>query len=129
MKRGGPLRRKTPLRARKVTEPPADDAEPATAQRGLDPTIFAAVVKRDQDCQGKQLIGGACKGRLDCHHVWRKGQGGPDHEDNLVLLCRAHHDWVHAHVVPSLALGFLSSSWDGMAGARAAAERRRASWP
>lgn len=129
MKRSGPLKRRTPLRARKATKPPADDPEAVSEHRGLDPAIYAAVVRRDQDCRAKGVIPGVCQGRHDPHHVWRKGQGGPDHKDNLVLLCRFHHNWVHNHVAMSVDFGFLSKAAHGMEGARAAAALRRAIWP
>lgn len=127
--------RKSPKRnaewreAKRATNPQPDDAEPPSGHRGVDPAVYAAVVARDQGCTGRWLIGGQCWGRLDPHHVWRAGQGASDEPDALVLLCRAHHGWVHAHVAWSIEHGFLSHSWDGIEGARAAAALRRASWP
>jgi 5-methylcytosine-specific restriction endonuclease McrA len=32
----------------------------------------------------------------DCHHVVKRSQGGADHEDNIVLLCRRAHDLTDA---------------------------------
>lgn len=32
--------------------------------------------------------------------------------DNLILLCRACHDWVHAHPGKAYARGYLVHSWD-----------------
>ena len=31
----------------------------------------------------------------DLHHVRSRGQGGRDNEQNLVSLCRMHHDLLH----------------------------------
>jgi len=39
------------------------------------------------------LEGSLCRGPIDPHHVVKKSQGGGDH-DNLVPLCRGHHDEV-----------------------------------
>lgn len=33
----------------------------------------------------------------DLHHVKYRSEGGSDHYDNLVALCRPHHDFAHKH--------------------------------
>ena len=38
---------------------------------------------------------GACWGGLDVHHIQSRGSGGGNLEDNLVLLCRKHHNLAH----------------------------------
>lgn len=41
--------------------------------------------------------------RLDCHHIKGRGLGGgsrKDTEDNLIILCRAHHNTAHSLGVP-----------------------------
>jgi hypothetical protein len=42
-------------------------------------------------------------GPLHIHHRRRRSQGGGESWGNLVTLCAACHDWVHAH--PSAARG------------------------
>lgn len=38
----------------------------------------------------------ACAGRIDPHHRWPVGEGGPRCDpDNILLLCRRHHDAAH----------------------------------
>jgi hypothetical protein len=40
-----------------------------------------------------------CRGGLDPHHTWPKG-AYPEHRYDVSkgkVLCRAHHDWAHAH--------------------------------
>jgi hypothetical protein len=32
---------------------------------------------------------------VDAHHIVLRSQGGPDCEDNLIALCRVHHNFVH----------------------------------
>lgn len=54
-----------------------------------------------------------CFGRLDPHHVLRRSQGGQDTPDNLVTLCRAHHDQVHRQVARALILGLLRQPQPG----------------
>lgn len=36
-----------------------------------------------------------CDGRLHLHHIKYKSRGGSDRAENLVLLCRKHHDDEH----------------------------------
>jgi 5-methylcytosine-specific restriction endonuclease McrA len=50
------------------------------------------VIQRDGGCK---MADGTCKGRLSAHHIKR---GGPDTPDNLVTLCRKHHDQVEGTV-------------------------------
>lgn len=100
MKRS-PLRRKTPLKR-----------TPFVVRRkkaqGVPKDIYAQVVLRDQGCRASLLAPDVrCFGRLDPHHVLRKSQGGPDTLDNLVLLCRAHHDHVHRNPAWSKSVGLL----------------------
>ena len=51
--------------------------------------------KRDGCCMiglGRPGKYGACMGVLDPHHIVNKGAGGDDTKENLVTLCRQHHD-------------------------------------
>lgn len=34
--------------------------------------------------------------RLEAHHIWPVAKGGKDDVDNLVLLCKKHHDEIEA---------------------------------
>jgi 5-methylcytosine-specific restriction endonuclease McrA len=100
MKRSGPLERRTPLR--RTTKLKAK-------RRGIAPGLRGEVFLRDGGCRGRPLIPDvACWGRLDPHHILRRSQGGQDTPANLVTLCRAHHDWVHAHPEQSRTLGLLT---------------------
>lgn len=74
--------------------------------------IYQDVLARDMGCRGAGLIRIPCAGRIDPHHVKRRSQGGEDTLDNLISLCRAHHDWVHTHVVAAIELGLLKRAWD-----------------
>lgn len=42
---------------------------------------------------------GACSGGLDVHHIVSRGAGGDDVMENLVLLCRGHHQQVHSGII------------------------------
>lgn len=99
MKRSGPIKRKTPLKRTPIAR---------SKRKGLDESIRAVVFLRDKGCKGSASIPLlSCWGRLDPHHVLRKSQGGQDSPENLVTLCRAHHDWVHANPEASRQLGLL----------------------
>lgn len=73
-------------------------SEKRAAQRGEYEDAVAAAFLRDRwSCHAEKLAGNvACGGRLDPHHVWPTGQGGPRCDpDNIIACCRAHHDWIH----------------------------------
>ena len=44
------------------------------------------------------------------HHVRRRSQGGTDTPENLLGLCRDHHQWVHEHVAEAVELGYLAKT-------------------
>jgi len=96
-----------------------------TKPRGVSWRLRQRVIERDGGCAARWVLRHDCQGRIDPHHVWRKGQGGPDAEWNLVAVCRLAHDWIHTHVDESTHLGYLGASWLGEYGARQAAERRQ----
>lgn len=113
MKRGGPIRRRTPLRATleqvRAWERRSRKALPVH-RRGTPSELRDAALIRDGGCKMRGVAGHGCPpcwGPIDPHHVLPRGRGGPDELSNLVALCRAHHDWVHAHPDLSKPLGLL----------------------
>ena len=54
-----------------------------------DPELLKKISK--MKCQ----IGRNCKGRVDPAHVTSKGAGGDDTEENVMPLCRKHHNQWH----------------------------------
>jgi hypothetical protein len=44
-------------------------------------------------------IGGPCQGASDVHHIVYRGRGGDDVPENGIILCRAHHRYVHQNNV------------------------------
>lgn len=98
MKRS-PLKRKTPLRTRSTLK---------SKPKPVPSDIYAEVVLRDKGCVAQRIVPEVkCAGRLDPHHVLMRSQGGQDTAENLKTLCRAHHDWVHAHPAASYDLDLL----------------------
>ena len=102
MKRSGSLRRATPLK-----RSPMKRSRP----KPVPSDIYAEVAKRDGGCVARRLVPEVpCWGRIDPHHILPRGRGGPDTAENLACLCRAHHDWVHAHPAQGYDLGLLKKS-------------------
>lgn len=98
MKRSGPLRRRKPLRAR--GRPRQVSAKRlGRIEVWFDRDTHARIRRRDGNCvapgRGHPL---PCEpGRRQVHHVKFKSRGGGDEDSNLVLVCPAHHRWIHAH--------------------------------
>lgn len=69
------------------------------------------VLARDgHRCQAPTGTGALrCDRGLVVHHI--SGRSGPEPHDpeNLVTLCRVHHDWVHAHPDEARVLGLYGS--------------------
>ena len=124
MKRSGPLRRLTPLRTRstlkrtKSLERTAlgDQLRRSSRKRkalGVPKPIRDQVLARDQGCRALRLVPEIrCFGPIDPHHVLRRSQGGKDTVENLIAVCRAHHDWIHQHPAKSYSLDLLRRSGD-----------------
>lgn len=64
---------------------------------------------------------GLCEARIDgvctevgehVHHVRRRSQGGADDPSNLLMVCRADHDWIHANPEKARELGLLARMFD-----------------
>lgn len=104
-----PLKRKTPLRgASALRRSPMKQTR--SKKLAVPKEVYSEVVLRDGGCVARRLVPDiACYGRLDPHHVLRRSQGGLDTADNLVTLCRAHHDWVHANPARARQLHLLKS--------------------
>jgi 5-methylcytosine-specific restriction endonuclease McrA len=59
-------------------------------------TLQRVVYRRDGACMvGMDLDYGPCSEGRDAHHITHRGAGGDDVEENLITLCRRHHDMVH----------------------------------
>ena len=51
---------------------------------------------RDGICLAGFFLKEPCCGGLDAHHIKTKGSGGGDNPENLITLCRGHHNDAHA---------------------------------
>jgi hypothetical protein len=115
MKRSGPLSRLTPmppprqrLRARRQRRT-ARDRRDAADERS------ARLIVRERSgglCEAGALLHlpGYVRGTDYAHRVRR--DVGPWCPSNALLLCRAHHDWCHAHPDAARKLGWLLRTTD-----------------
>ena len=57
--------------------------------------VLDVVNKRDGRCMYGLLHGGCSEGK-DPHHIKSRGSGGGDEPENIITLCRRHHNDAHA---------------------------------
>ena len=88
------------------------------AERAEREAVKRRVRARDRTCQARERgAPGRCGGPLDVHEViprsaWRKGYLV---DDNCMLVCRDHHDWIDNHPEqdgPAHTLGLHGFSWE-----------------
>lgn len=79
------------------------------AEQNARRATYARVTRRDgKRCRVCGKAGG------DHHHILARSQGGRDTDGNLLLLCRACHDYRHAQLIriTGNAEGRVSVWWD-----------------
>ncbi len=124
MKRGGWLRRLTPLEARTRLRPVSVKR---LRERPIRATVRSLVIERDgSGCYAGQVINRrrataitsgwpmTCAGILDVHEVIPRSAwpGGHLVVSNCRLVCRKHHDWIDAHEITAATLGLHGYSWE-----------------
>lgn len=99
MKRGGPLRRRTPLRA--VGKKGRLDAAGVRAAK-------AELLLRSQGRCEARGFSPLCTGYgIHAHHVVRRSQGGRNEPSNLLWVCHPCHERIHACPADALVAGLL----------------------
>jgi 5-methylcytosine-specific restriction endonuclease McrA len=63
--------------------------------RIVDEEAVRRVRKRDGVCLYGLIAKDGCSGGTDVHHIVSRGAGGGDTMDNMILLCRRHHNLAH----------------------------------
>jgi hypothetical protein len=99
--------RKTPLRSRARLKPMSVKRRRDLVKRKA---VREFVLGRDGGCVARDKLPQiACSGVLDVHELVRRSQwrAGWLVADNAIVLCRAHHDWCHAHPLEARNLGLL----------------------
>jgi hypothetical protein len=79
--------------SRVITDGPSQVLDVGRTTRTIPPAIRRAVTARDRHCVADGCL--RASHHCDVHHIvfWR--DGGPTSLDNLALLCRRHHVFVH----------------------------------
>lgn len=94
MKRGGPLRRKTPLergsRLKRSTRLAPRRERQRRSGRKLDPDFLAIV--RTLPCVARDILGHVCFGPTDPDHLGPRPYGRKADDDTAVPLCRRAHE-------------------------------------
>jgi 5-methylcytosine-specific restriction endonuclease McrA len=99
MKRGGPLKRKTPLC--KVTKNKVKRAKlkiPTAVRKAVQERSKFQCEAVEEKPVGNVILAIRCMNPAsDMHHVLPKGRGGKHEENNLKHICRSCHNFVHAN--------------------------------
>ena len=64
-----------------------------------DANVLERVRKRDGRCLMGVVLRNGCVEGYDVHHIHSRGSGGGDLEDNLICLCRKHHQDAHSGTI------------------------------
>lgn len=105
LKRGAPLKRGKPLQARRRIKPESDKR--AAEREDYRDAKMAMRARSGWRCAAETLVPEVrCGGRLDPHHTKLRGIHFTD-ADSLDQICRAHHDWIHAHTRQARERGLL----------------------
>jgi hypothetical protein len=108
VKRGQPLRRVTPLRARsalKATAKPKPYRPKASITPALRFVLWSRAAGRCEHCGLVVPLNG-----YEAHHRQRRREG--DHSAaNLLVLCSASHKWITEHPAVARENGWIVSAW------------------
>lgn len=123
MKRGGPLRRRTPLRQvslKRIGERPQRQAVIREVMFRDGPGCYASkVILARMEAALEHGWPTTCwhppgETLLDAHEVIQRSvrPGGHLEADNVRMVCRRHHEWIDAHQVTAATLGLHGYSYD-----------------
>jgi 5-methylcytosine-specific restriction endonuclease McrA len=105
VKRGGQLRRLTPLQRRTPLRP-----------RISDPYVLRKakkIVKERSGGRCEARIPSICTGRAsEVHHVKSRARGGSHNPDQLLDCCSRCHFWITTNPRSAHQMGFLKHSWE-----------------
>lgn len=113
MKRGGPLKRRTPLKQGKRLSARSKRREEEAADRTI---VREFVFARDgyrcrigdftaELARNHGVDPGPCRGTITPHHLRKASQLGPYEPENLITLCAGHNSWVEDYPAAAEAVG------------------------
>lgn len=109
MKRGGPLKRYTPLQSKTGIKRSQTRVNPVSDRRRAENRLRRDVVAvmRDQQpwCHAK-VVPECTNQPDDAHELLSRARGGSITDpENIILVCRADHEWITTHPAEAEALG------------------------
>ncbi len=108
MKRGGPLNQRSAKRVAEDRE--REKAKTVVRQRARGGCEAQGVFARNYP-----EVGG-CAGPFDFHEVLTRARGGSITDpENILMVCRRHHDWLTDHPVEAAVVGLVRNSWEAPA--------------
>jgi hypothetical protein len=107
MKRGGPIKRRTPLKPYSKKRKATQTARRELVKRILAERPYCQAGPRIRDpkhrCQSYST---------DCHEPLTRARGGDILDPNNILaVCRACHDWIHRNPAEATRLDLLASAY------------------
>lgn len=117
MKRSGPPERRTPMPRGKgfsssSAPPPATSLRRTSARKAAEQRARRELAQRNHGPVRCQWPGGCVSEAVDQDELLMRSRGGSATDpDNIVLLCRAHHDWKHQHPTQAQAMGLMPSRY------------------
>lgn len=85
------------------------------AERPARHDVVEAAGRRDGwRCRARELVGGPCAGPLDPHEIIPRSAWAADYLelDNIVTVCRRHHDWIGDNPTAAHDAGLHRFSWE-----------------
>jgi hypothetical protein len=101
VKRSRPLKRTGRLK---------QESDKVRARKGERATTKALALERDRGCVASRLVPDVrCVGPLDGHERLPRSRGGSAYDlENVITVCRIHHDWIHGHPIAARELNLLA---------------------
>lgn len=123
MKRGGPLKRRTPLRSVSKKRQQVSGERRAMVREQLEarprceagePIYMYYINNFGGEFARQRSRTDRCQGRAtDIHEPLMRSRGGSIVDpENTIAVCRRCHSWIHANPDASVSMGLLRHSWD-----------------
>ena len=115
LKQGDKPLRRTALRSKPQRPKPRSKLKPVSEKRSRENAKRREVKKQMVAERGGrcQWPDGCPRDAVDAHEVKKRSRGGSITDpENILLLCREHHDFTEAEPEQAAAMGLLKHSWE-----------------